>query len=41
MAAALELVQNEEFDAAIIDMNIRGTKTFSLMKILDRREIRT
>ena len=38
MATALELVENGEFDAAIIDMNIRGTKTFSLLKILDRRQ---
>ena len=39
MATALELAENGEFDAAIIDVNIRGTKTFSLLKILDRRHI--
>ena len=39
MATALELAENGEFDAAIIDVNIRGTKTFSLLKILDRRRI--
>ena len=39
MATALELAEKCEFDAAIIDINIRGTKTFSLLKILDRRQI--
>lgn len=39
MATALELAENGEFDAAIVDINIRGTKTFSLLKILDRRQI--
>ena len=39
MASALELGENEEMDAAIVDLNIRGTKAFSLLKILEARGI--
>lgn len=39
MATALELVESEGMDAAVVDLNIRGTKAFSLLSILDRRGI--
>ena len=39
MADALASVENEEMDAAIVDLNIRGTKVFSLLSILERRGI--
>ena len=39
MADALALAENEEMDAAIVDLNIRGTKAFSLLSILERRGI--
>ncbi len=39
MASALELAVSEEMDAAIVDLNIRGTKTFAVLSILDRRNI--
>jgi DNA-binding NtrC family response regulator len=39
MASALEYVENGEMDAAIVDLNIRGTKTFGLFSILRRRNI--
>ena len=39
MALAVDLVENGEFDAAVVDMNIRGAKAFSLLKALDRRNI--
>ena len=39
MASALELAENEEMDAAIVDLNIRGTKTFTILSILDRRDV--
>ncbi len=39
MALALELAEREEMDAAIVDLNIRGTKSFTLMTILNRRNI--
>ncbi len=39
MASALEFAESEEMDAAIVDLNIRGTKTFTLLGILDRRNI--
>lgn len=39
MALAVDLVENGEFDAAVVDMNIRGAKAFSLLKVLDRRKI--
>ena len=39
MAAALDLAESEEMDAAIVDLNIRGTKSFTLLSILDRRDV--
>ncbi len=39
MATALELAETGEFDAAVVDMNIRGTKAFSLLRILNGRKI--
>ena len=39
MADALALAENEEMDAAIVDLNVRGTKAFSLLNILERRGI--
>ncbi len=39
MASALEYAESGEMDAAIVDLNIRGTKTFTLLSILDRRGI--
>ena len=31
MASALELEESEEIDAAIVDLNIRGTESFTLL----------
>ena len=39
MASALESAETMEMDAAIVDLNIRGTKTFTLLSILERRGI--
>jgi CheY-like chemotaxis protein len=39
MATALQLAQDEELDAAIVDVNIRGGKAYSVMKILATRNI--
>lgn len=39
MAVALEYVENGEMDAAVVDLNIRGSKTFGLLSILKRRNI--
>jgi len=39
MALALEVAEVGVMDAAIVDLNIRGTKTFPLLSILDRRGI--
>ena len=39
MATAIELSEQEELDAAIVDVNIRGGKAFPLLKILERRGI--
>ena len=39
MASALEYAESGEIDAAIVDLNIRGTKTFALFSILKRRTI--
>jgi DNA-binding NtrC family response regulator len=39
MASALEYVENGEMDAAIVDLNIRGAKTFGLFSVLKRRNI--
>ncbi len=37
MAAALQMSGEEEIDAAIVDINIRGGKAFPVLKILDDR----
>ena len=39
MASALEFAKSGEMDAAIVDLNIRGAKTFTLLSILDRRGV--
>ena len=39
MASALQLAEAEEFDAAIVDLNIRGGKSFAVLKILQARGI--
>lgn len=39
MASALEYAESGEMDAAIVDLNIRGTKTFGLFAVLKRRSI--
>ena len=39
MATALEVSQSEEIDIAIVDINIRGAKAYSVLKILDARQI--
>lgn len=39
IATALQLAAEEQLDAAIVDLNIRGSKTFSILAILERRKI--
>jgi CheY-like chemotaxis protein len=39
MAAALQLATEEEFDGALVDINIRGGKAFPVLKILAGRDI--
>ena len=39
MATALQLAEKEEMDAAVVDINIRGGKAFSVLSILDGRGI--
>lgn len=39
MAVALQLAQEEAIDAAVVDVNIRGGKAFSVMTILSERGI--
>ncbi len=39
MATALEAIENTEFDAAIVDLNIRGMKSYSLLRMLDQRKV--
>ena len=39
MAGALEMAEQEALDAAIVDLNIRGSKTFSVLAILEKRKI--
>ena len=39
MMTAMALVGSEEMDAAIVDINIRGTKAFSLLSVLSDRDI--
>jgi CheY-like chemotaxis protein len=38
-AAAIELIEAGGYDAAIVDLNIRGEKSFRLLKLLDERQI--
>ena len=39
MAAARTLVDNEQFDAAIMDIHIRGERVFPLCELLDAKHI--
>ncbi len=39
MAVALQMAEAEDFDAAIVDINIRGGKSFAVLKILEGRQI--
>ena len=39
MAAALQLATEEEIDAALVDINIRGGKAFPVLRILNERGI--
>ncbi len=39
MAAALQLAEGEDFDAAIVDINIRGGKSFAVLRILQAKGI--
>nr|WP_281376459.1 response regulator [Sphingomicrobium lutaoense] len=39
MAAAIDLARNEQIDAALVDLNIRGEKSFDILQILDDRDI--
>ncbi len=39
MATALDSIEKAQFDVAIIDLNIRGTKSFSLLRALDEKGI--
>jgi CheY-like chemotaxis protein len=39
MASARELIENETFDAAIMDVHIRGERVFSLCEMLENRGI--
>lgn len=39
MASALQLAEEEDVDAAIVDINIRGGKSYAVLKILEGREI--
>ena len=39
MAPALQLATDEPLDAAVVDINIRGGKAFSILNILEQREI--
>ena len=39
MATARELAETEEFDAAILDIHIRGERVFSICEVLEARKI--
>jgi|SRR3954469_14477982 CheY-like chemotaxis protein len=39
MASARELIESERFDAAILDIHIRGERVFPLCDLLDRQGI--
>ena len=39
MATARELIENETFDAAIMDVHMRGERVFALCDLLDARDV--
>ncbi|MBW0145468.1 response regulator [Sphingomicrobium clamense] len=39
MDQAIDLAKREQFDAAVLDLNIRGEKSFAVMQILHERNI--
>ena len=39
MAAARELIEEEEFDAALVDVFIRGERVFPLCDLLERKGV--
>jgi CheY-like chemotaxis protein len=39
LAAALQMAEGEALDAAVVDINIRGSKAFGVLQILSRRGI--
>ena len=39
MAAARELIESEEFDAALMDIHIRGERVFTLCEVLETRDV--
>ena len=39
MAAAREMIENERFDAALMDMHIRGERVFTLCEVLEARGV--
>ena len=39
MAAAREMIDNEQFDAAVMDIHIRGERVFTLCEVLEGRGI--
>ena len=39
MAAARELIENERFDAAVLDIHIRGERVFPLCELLEDRNV--
>ena len=39
MSDALRLSEQGDFDAAMVDLNIRGSKAFSILKILAQQQI--
>src|SRR5690348_14129782 len=40
MAAARELIENERFDAALMDVHIRGERVFPLCELLAARNVK-
>ena len=39
MAAARELIENETFDAALVDIHIRGERVFPLCEVLEAKGV--
>lgn len=39
MKQAIDYAANEQIDAAIVDLNVRGEKSFEVMALLDERSI--